>query len=98
MRINRGLVATSVTGLATVTGMVGWFVSRRQRSLNDRLSETVETMRELELRLNEVDEELGVRLNEVDEEVERLQRIEGVREQGGASRSLRRRSGSNGPP
>ena len=73
MRIDRGTLG-SVAGLATVTGLTGWLVARRQRRLDARLGETVETVRRLESRMNEVDEELGVRLNEVDEGVEELRR------------------------
>ena len=73
MRIDRGTLG-SVAGLATVTGLTGWLVARRQRRLDARLGETVETVRQLESRMNEVDEELGVRLNEVDEGVEELRR------------------------
>jgi hypothetical protein len=74
MRIDREMLAGSVAGLATVTGVAGWFVARRQSRLDARMVETVETVRRLESRMNEVDEELGVRLNEVDEEVEQLRR------------------------
>ena len=68
------MLAGSVAGLATVTGLTGWLVTRRQRHLTAELGETV---RKLESRMNEVDEELGVRLNEVDESVEQLRRARG---------------------
>lgn len=73
MRINR-LMAGSLAGVATLTGLTGWFVSRRERHLDQRLSATAEKVRMLEMRLNEADEELAVRLNEVDQEVEHLAR------------------------
>ena len=67
-------MAGSLAGVATLTGVTGWFVSRRERRLDQRLSATAEKVRMLEMRLNEADEELAVRLNEVDQEVEHLAR------------------------
>jgi hypothetical protein len=82
MRINRGLMAGSLAGVATLTGLTGWFVSRRERSLDRRLAATAEKVRMLELRLDEADEELAVRLNEVDQEVEHLRPARGATERG----------------
>ena len=74
MRIDRAWLTGSMAGAATATGVVGLLLARRQRRIEQRITRTADTMRDLELRLNEVDEELGVRLNEVDEEVESLRR------------------------
>ncbi len=62
-------MAGSLAGVATLTGLTGWFVSRRERHLDRRLAATAEKVRLLELRLDEADEELAVRLNEADEEL-----------------------------
>ena len=70
--MNRGLMASSLAGMATLTGLTGWLVSRRDRRLDERLTATAEKVRMLEQRLDEADEELAVRLNEVDQEVEHL--------------------------
>ena len=70
--MNRGLMAGSLAGMATLTGLTGWLVSRRDRRLDERLTATAEKVRMLEQRLDEADEELAVRLNEVDQEVEHL--------------------------
>ena len=67
MRINKSMVGSAV-GMATLTGLAGWLVSRLDR----RLTATTEKVHMLELRLDEADEELAVRLNEVDQEVEHL--------------------------
>ncbi len=77
MRSNRGLWAGSVAGVAAVTGLAGWFVSRRERRLEQRLTATADKVRMLEMRLDEADEELAVRLNEVDQEVEHLRPARG---------------------
>lgn len=72
MRIDSRLMAGSLAGVATVTGLAGWFASRRGQRLEERLTATTEKVRLLEMRLDEADEELAVRLNEVDQEVEHL--------------------------
>jgi hypothetical protein len=71
-------MAGSLAGVATLTGLTGWFVSRRERNLDRRLAATAEKVRMLELRLDEADEELAVRLNEVDQEVEHLRPARGT--------------------
>ncbi len=71
-------MAGSLAGVATLTGLTGWFVSRRERHLDRRLAATAEKVRLLELRLDEADEELAVRLNEVDQEVEHLRPARGT--------------------
>ncbi len=71
-------MAGSLAGVATLTGLTGWFVSRRERHLDRRLAATAEKVRLLELRLDEADEELAVRLNEVDQEVEHLRPARGI--------------------
>ncbi len=72
------LMAGSLAGMATLTGLTGWIVSRRERRLDRRLTATAEKVQMLEQRLNEADEELAVRLNEVDQEVEHLRPGRGV--------------------